>query len=479
MNTTRRALIVSLVERYLLITLGLASSVIVARLLTPEQIGIFAVSLAVVSVAQVLRDFGVVNYLIQVKELTSQHVRVAFGLSLLLGTTLCLLVAVAAPWVGDFYGEPRLVPVLRIGALSFLVLPFGTISLALLRREMQFQKALYATIAGGVAGFIATVGTAYAGFGPQSLAIGGLVTNAAVGWVAWRMRPDRFILAPSLRGARELVKFGAQSSAASVVTSISMDINDLAIGKIMGFGPVAIISRAQGLMNIFHRDVMSAIRNVALPTFAKAHREGKPIEAKYVEAVVAVTAVAWPFYGFVALFPLALLRLMFGPQWDAAVPLVVVFCLAGAIAACSNLALVAVIAVGRIDIASTVDLVFQPFRAVVMVCTAMVFKSLLACAIAYAACFVLFTPFCYLAKGRCIPNDWHSLWPGVLRNMWLTVAALAPACAVRTALGEGALAMALSAALTSLTWVAAIALTKHPLWSFLRAMNGRVSSASV
>lgn len=67
MNSVRRALAISFIERYALIALGLASNILVARLLSPDEIGLYSVSLAVISVAQVLRDFGIGNFLIQEK----------------------------------------------------------------------------------------------------------------------------------------------------------------------------------------------------------------------------------------------------------------------------------------------------------------------------------------------------------------------------------------------------------------------------
>ncbi|RZI98007.1 MAG: hypothetical protein EOP39_27330, partial [Rubrivivax sp.] len=99
----RRALAFSFIERWLSIIIALGSNVLLARLLSPEQVGIFSVSLSVIGVAQVLRDFGVVNYVIQEKELQQDSLRTAFGLSLLLGGGLFLVVAAAAPAIADFY----------------------------------------------------------------------------------------------------------------------------------------------------------------------------------------------------------------------------------------------------------------------------------------------------------------------------------------------------------------------------------------
>ena len=67
MTSVRRALALSLVERYLTLAIALGSNMVLARLLTPDQIGVYSVSLAVIGLAQALRDFGVGSYLIQEK----------------------------------------------------------------------------------------------------------------------------------------------------------------------------------------------------------------------------------------------------------------------------------------------------------------------------------------------------------------------------------------------------------------------------
>lgn len=465
----RRALVFSFIERWLSIIIALGSSVLLARLLSPAQVGIFSVSLSVIGVAQVLRDFGVVNFVIQEKELQEDSLRTAFGLSLLLGLTLFLVVVVAAPWVADFYREQLVRDTLWVCAINFLLLPFATVTMALLRREMAFRALAVIGLSSAAVGAVVSVGLAWAGQGVMALAIGALVTNAVNCVGAWIARPAGARLKPNLRAWRRLLGFGAQSSLTGVVTSISMDVNDLAVGKLMGFEPVAMISKAQGLMQLFHRDIMTAIRNVAFPAYAKAVREGENLEAQYLTSVTHVTATAWPFYGFVSLYALETLRLLFGSQWDAAADLVPWYCLCGAVAATANLIGPLTLAAGRIDLLTKAELFWQPLRAAMIVLAALWFKSMLACAIALLLALLLQVPLLYAIKGRFMRNNW-SAW---CRNMTRSAAAafislLAPAVIVwHYGLGRTtpmpAAAFSAAILLCVLTWIAGLLLVKHPL----------------
>ena len=469
MSGVRRALAFSIGERYLMIVIALGSNMIIARLLTPEAIGIYSVSLAIIGIAQVLRDFGVASYLIQEKNLTDDHIRTAFGILLVLGVSVSAALLAGAPLIAGLYHEPAMIPTLRVCALNFFLLPFSTVSLALLRRGMMFKRLAAVNLTAAAAAALTSVTLAWLGFGVISLAIGSVMLNAVTGLCSWALRPDRRMLLPAFGEWRRVLSFGAQSSVSGVVTSLAMDTNDLAVGKVMGFEPVAILSRAQGLMNMFHRDLMGAIRNVAYPAYARAAREQVPLEPVYISSVTNVTLIAWPFYGFVSLFAHEILRLMFGPQWDNAAPLVPVFCLGGAIAATSSLAASLILAAGRIDLVTKVELLFQPFRAVLIVLAALVFKTTMACALALVLALVVQLPMVYYAKGRCVANDYPALLAGLGRSVKVTLACLAlPALLAWYAVPmrgtlTGMASFGAACVLCVLGWIAATILLRHPL----------------
>jgi len=468
MASVRRALILSMAERYLLIALGLASNILLARLLTPEEIGLYSVSIALIGIAQVLREFGIGNFLIQVKTLTDDHVRTAFGFSLVIGVTLFLAIFLAAPFAGTFYNDERVVETIRISALNFLVLPFCSISLSLLRRDMKFKKLVAVTLISTTLGTASTLSLAYMGYGANSMAIGALVTNVATGVGTWFVRGDFRLMLPSFVAWRELLSFGARTSAANVITTISMDINDLAVGRILGFAPVAMISRAQGLMNLFHRDLMTAVRNVLYPAFSRDHREGADLEAQHVFTVAAITVLAWPFYAFAALHSLELLRLLFGPQWDAAAALVPWFCLAGAVASTYNMVIPLLTARGRIDLATRIDLVIQPIRAVLLVSAVLIFESMSAFAITFALIFIASGPYIYRIKGQCQPTDFRALLIVLRSSLIVTLVCMALPMIItvltpaKTLIGELP-TLLLSALLCAPSWLLATLWTRHPI----------------
>ena len=262
-----------------------------------------------------------------------------------------------------------------------------------------------------------------------------------------------------------------------------MDINDLVVGRILGFAPTAILNRANGLVSLFNQQVMGAIRSVALPAFAQAHRAGQQLEPLYLASVTAVTVIAWPFYGFVALHSTDILRIMFGPQWDAAAHLVPIFCLAGAMSATCNLALTLAIAMGRNDIATKADLIAQPIRVAILVAAAVAFKSLEAVAWASLLVSVLSTPYFLWVKNGLLPTDKTAMRRGLFSSMIVTAACLfIPAFNMILLSHGGPSGLAgtlVQAVITPIAWVIALFWLGHPLSQDRIVLRARDKAVSI
>jgi len=469
MSVVRKAIVFSFLESYFGLALNIMSFTLLARLLTPQQIGLYSVALAIISVMQVIRDFGLVNFLIQKKELTKDYISTAWGLSLLLGTTLFVVVELGAPLLGRFYSNETITTIARIVAFNFLLLPVNSVCLALLKRDMKFQMVMRINMLAAAIGTLCTLLLAWLGWGALSLAIGSTANNATVAISVLLIGSATHLGKPSFSRMREVLTFGGPLTAANIITSISMDINDLAVGKILGFNAVAMISRGQGLMNLFHRDFMGAVRNVAYPAFAQANRDGHRMEEKYITAVTMVTALAWPFYGFMSLFPLDVIRIMFGTQWDAAAALVPYFCIAGAFSASINLILTLVMALGQANLVARAEFVFQPIRAIALTAAIFYFRELELFAAVFLAVSALSVPYFYYIKQKSLPSNLPLLGKKLVGNLLLTAVTLVPCALIQHFFKQGAAPLGIPTfvfcvVLTATAWLGCMTIMRHPLY---------------
>ena len=124
----RRALIIALAENQLTFALQFATAIVIARLLTPAEIGVYSIAVITLSAAHVIRDFGVLAYLIKEQDLTEEKIRAASAISFGVSWLLAVLVFLASFPLAAFYGQPRLLHLTWVLAINFLMIPFGAVS---------------------------------------------------------------------------------------------------------------------------------------------------------------------------------------------------------------------------------------------------------------------------------------------------------------------------------------------------------------
>ncbi|MBC7392715.1 MAG: lipopolysaccharide biosynthesis protein, partial [Variovorax sp.] len=317
----RKALAFSFLDRYAGLVLSIISSMIVARLLTPAEIGVFSVTMVLLSFISAMRDFGAGQYLVQEKELTTERIRATWTVQLGLGLGFALIVLAAAVPVSHFYAEPRMRDIMFLLALNFAVSPFGSLTYAWLMREMRFDSLAMMRFAGSLTGACVTVGMAWRGFGPISLAAGSLAATVANASLATFFRPSSFPWMPGLADIGRVVSFGGKVSLTNVINTIGYSVPELVLGKLQGMASVGLYSRANGLAGMFQRLILDATQAVAMPLFSKASREGNSLAPIFVKATSYATAIGWSFFGVMIVLAHPIVRVLYGDQWDGSVPL--------------------------------------------------------------------------------------------------------------------------------------------------------------
>lgn len=471
MTTVRRSLLLSLAERYFGILIQLVSFFVLARLLTPAQIGLYSVAAATIGLAQVVRDFGIGSYLIQESDITPERVRTAFTLTGLISLASFLILVGSAPWLAGFYDHPELGLILQVLAINFLLIPFSSTALALLRRSMNFKALFWIATAANLISTLGAIGCAAAGLGAWSLVASSIANTLVTALMAAWFADGGFLHRPCLLEWRRILHFGGQSTLARTISEIALSFNDLVVGRVLGFAEVGLLSRAQGVMSLFHRDVMAAIRNVAYPAFANSHRNNQGLDEIHTRSVSMVAAFAWPFYGLFALFPTEALRLMFGPQWDAAAALVPIFCAAGAVAVVWSLVSTALTASGHVNLTVRIELVIQPVRIALLIACAWIFRTLESFAYVLLLTYVIQIAVTYTAKQTVMQTDFGALRRELAQSFRLSLVALAPACALRAGLMlldfrlPDLVVFPLAGLLTLAGWLTGLWVVKHRLLS--------------
>lgn len=439
MDKLRDSVLWSLAAKYASLILQVASFLFLARLLTPEDIGLYSIAAALIGMIQVLREFGVGSYLVQEPELNEAKVRTAFTISVCLSVVCGLGIFALAGTAADFYRDARLEAVIQVLGLSFLLIPLSSTALAFLTREMRFRTMFWISTGSQIANNAAALTLAAMGFAYWSLVLASLVTTVVTTTALAVVARGQFVHRPDLSEWRGVLQYCSQSVVGRVIAEFGVSFNDLVVGRVLGIAQVGIMSRALGVMNLCHRDFIGAVRSVAFPAFAQIHREGGNIEELHAKFIANVAAFAWPFYGFFALFPLESLRLLFGRQWDAAAPLVPVVCAAGALAVLWSFVGSLLTATGQIALTLRIELVIQPLRIGLLSLVALSMPSLDLFAWALLAVYAIQLGVAFGFKQRKYPTDRVLLWQKLRPSLNLSLCTLFPAAALKLALASGLL----------------------------------------
>lgn len=319
--TVRGALLWSFAERYTSLAVTIISTMLLARLLTPAQVGIFSLCAAAAAVAGILRDFGVSEYLIQEKELDRSKLRAAFGVAILVGWSIGMSLFVSRGFIADYFNEPGVGQILAVLSLNFMILPFASPAFALLSREMAFRKLFVVQTVSNTVQSTAAVVLAYTGHGYMSLAWAPVISILIQALMLTYMRPRDSLMLPSLRGARQVLSYGSMFVSSRVIETLTRNAHEFIIGKQFGFTAVGMFSRAFGLIELFYSNFTAAVLRVTTPAFANDHRDGNELPTRYALATSMLTVIAWPFFGYVALMSRDMILVLFGSQWLAAAPI--------------------------------------------------------------------------------------------------------------------------------------------------------------
>lgn len=313
-----------LVER----SLGLVSTLILARLLMPADFGIVAMAMSFVLMAELLTAFGFDIAIIQNQQATEDHYNTAWTGNLLLGAGIALLMLGLAVPIAGFYQRPELVPVVCALAFGPLFAGAENIGVVAFRKELDFRREFAFQISRKLIAFCVVVPLALILRNYWALVAGTLVSKFASTVISYLMHPFRPRL--TLVQFRSLFRFSRWLLFNNVVSFFKERSSDFFIGRLLGAPSLGVYNIAYEFANLPTTELGAPINRALLPGFAKL-KEVDEVRSAYGHAVALLAMLALPAAaGIYAIAPV-LVPVILGPKWLAAVPLMQVLAFNGAL----------------------------------------------------------------------------------------------------------------------------------------------------
>lgn len=305
---------------------GLASTVILARLLMPEDFGLVAIASAVAIIFATVTELSLSQALIQHDDPGDDHYHTAFTLNLARAAVLTGLFALLAWPVAAAYGEPRLVEVilgLAVGTfLGGLINP----RLAVFERKLEFRQVVTLNLAEKLTGFVAAVIVAVIFRSYWALVAGQVASQLArtiVSYLVISYRPRM-----TLRHGRELMSFSIWLTLGQAVQALNWRADPLILGAFLPTRTIGQFGMGGRVTNMAIADVLQPVSQVLFPALAQIRGEADRLAAAYLRAQSLLSLIGVPLGFGLAAVAEPLTAILLGPKWTGAVPVIQLLALA-------------------------------------------------------------------------------------------------------------------------------------------------------
>ena len=295
-----------------------------AHVLPPFDIGLYAIINLVLGFASIFAVGGLTQGIIAKQDVSAGQLSSLFWLNLLFNLGVGVIVALSAPALAIYYGQPRLVGLLLVAALIFLINPLGQISQALLKMDLRFPTLGRIELAANLLNCVSAVGLLYGGCGVYSLIASQLAATALRAILArlccHELPPIRLIF--RYEEIRSIVRFGVYQTGTGLVNFIGNRVDQVLIGALLGPQALGYYSLAWTLVVDPVYRISPIITTVAFPVFARRqHDRAALVRGFHLATKLLTTAIAPLLLGFAAIAP-TVIPLFLGERWTPSVRLV-------------------------------------------------------------------------------------------------------------------------------------------------------------
>jgi PST family polysaccharide transporter len=304
--------------------------VVLARMVTPSDYGVFAIALAITTAANIVLFQGLGEALIQREQLDEDDRSTAFWANLLLGMVLTGALLLLAPLLARAYSEPLLGDVVQALAPICLLRALVSVHSALCRRDMRMAVFTLRAIGGYIIGGAVGILLALRGHGVWALVACQIVQALVilvVMWITIRWRP-RLRVAP--HALQRIGGFGGRVMIAGLLAAAADKVDTLVIGLVLDAGSVAYYALALRVLQAVGLITLAPLHLLLVPVLARLAADRIAFRDEYARIVTACLAVWLPAAAWIGFLAPVLMPAAFGPQWAPAVPVLQAMSLAGA-----------------------------------------------------------------------------------------------------------------------------------------------------
>lgn len=372
----------------------------VARLLTPEEYGLAALTLVFASLVLVFSDFALGAALIQRKTLTEDDRSTAFWTTVGCGLLFTMLGIVLSGPVASLYGQPETQSLFAVLSLSFLITALGATQQALLLRDMNFRRLELLTIGGALAGAPVAIGLAVAGTGPWAIIAQQLAAALVTTVLMWRGSPWKPQRRFSKASLRDLWSFGGYVVGHRLLFYAHTNADRFIIGRFIGPAALGAYAIAYNIMLQPAARIGGPLQRILAPAFSRMQDEPERIAAAWARVVRLIAAISVPALGGLIIVAPEFVAVALGDKWAPAAPIIQILAWVGILTALQSINMDVLMARDRTALMFRFSLAFVPIHIAAFAIGAQ--WGVIGVAVAYAISSTLVEPWLTVLAARVL-----------------------------------------------------------------------------
>lgn len=302
-------------------------SIILARILAPEDYGTIALVTVFTTILQVFVDSGLGTALIQKKNADDLDFSSVFYFNFVVCFVLYAGMFVAAPFIAKFYGDTTLTPIIRVISLTIVISGVKGIQQAYVSKNMLFKRFFFSAIGGTIFSAFLGIGLAKAGYGVWALVaqqLSNTTVDTIILWITVRWRPRK---AFSWKRLKSLLSFGWKLLVSSLLDTCYNNLRNLIIGKMYSASDLAFYNQGDKFPKLIVTNINTSIDSVLLPTMSSAQDDRERVKNMTRRAIKTSTYVMAPLMMGLAFCATTIVKLVLTDKWLPCVPFLRIFCI--------------------------------------------------------------------------------------------------------------------------------------------------------
>ncbi len=310
--------------------LTLAATVVLARVLTPEDFGLVALAITMMALLEGVSDLGLSTALaISPEAKLERRAQTVFVTSLILGFTLSVVIAALSPLAAGFFNEPELAGLATALGFNFFIGSLGSTQFAMAQKRLDFRSRTFAEIAEVITRGVLSIALALAGFGAWSLVLGYLAGTTVRVIALWMLVDFRPTMRVDRTDLREMIGYAGTISGVNVVATVIANIDYVFVGRVLGAASLGLYTIAFRLPELLVLNVSMVAAQVLVPAFSSV--EPEELGRTFLVSLRYTLLVALPLALGLAILAEPIVLTLFGEQWTAAasvMPILVIYAFA-------------------------------------------------------------------------------------------------------------------------------------------------------